>query len=391
MNEIIGGYLDKYTYEYILERALARIPSDVDKRQGSIIFDALSPACYELAMGYADLKLVLQRAYAVTADGIYLDYRANERGIYRELATHAIKKAIFKDSNGAYMNVPLGSKFKTITVEGGILYTTKENLKDPSTGIDIVGQFKLKCDEAGIIGNTYTGELLSLEYINGLTEATMEDLITAGSNEEDDVSLYTRYEAKINEPPFGGNFSNYKENVAAIDGVGQVQVYPTWNGGGTVKISATDSQNEPLSAEKINEITKYLDPPNASGEKGDGLGLAPIGHRVTVVTPTKLTVDVDVTLVLLPGWTIGQVVANVQTNITKYFESLVDNWGREQNELKTYSTIIYRTNIAAYTLQVAGIATVSQVLLNNVNADIILEESSAVQQIPALGVMNVHT
>ena len=41
------------TYEAILEDALSRVPSDVDKREGSIIYDTLAPVCYKLAECYA--------------------------------------------------------------------------------------------------------------------------------------------------------------------------------------------------------------------------------------------------------------------------------------------------------------------------------------------------
>ena len=35
----------------------------------------------------------------------------------------------------------------------------------------------------------------------------------------------------LRERPFGGNVADYKRVVRAIDGVGDLQVYPTWNGG----------------------------------------------------------------------------------------------------------------------------------------------------------------
>ena len=36
------------TYEKIMERMLARIPNNLDKREGSVIWDALAPAAMEL-------------------------------------------------------------------------------------------------------------------------------------------------------------------------------------------------------------------------------------------------------------------------------------------------------------------------------------------------------
>lgn len=44
------------TYEEILQRCLDRISNTIDKRQGSIIYDALAPCCVELAQMYIELS-----------------------------------------------------------------------------------------------------------------------------------------------------------------------------------------------------------------------------------------------------------------------------------------------------------------------------------------------
>ena len=77
---MIGNYLDKYTFKYLMESALDNIPDDLDKREGSIIYDALAPACYELAEYYMELKKILENTFASTASNEYLDLRAAELG-----------------------------------------------------------------------------------------------------------------------------------------------------------------------------------------------------------------------------------------------------------------------------------------------------------------------
>ena len=71
---------EEATYEAILSRMLARIPEDFDKREGSIIYDALAPAAVELAMIYMELDAVLNQLFADTASREYLIRRAAERG-----------------------------------------------------------------------------------------------------------------------------------------------------------------------------------------------------------------------------------------------------------------------------------------------------------------------
>ena len=50
------------TYEEILKRMLDRVPSDVDKREGSIVYDALAPAAVEIQLMYTELHAVLNEA-----------------------------------------------------------------------------------------------------------------------------------------------------------------------------------------------------------------------------------------------------------------------------------------------------------------------------------------
>ena len=73
-------YEDK-TYEAILQEKLARVASYLDKREGSIIYDALAPNSLESAMLYIALDSVLNETFADTASREYLIKRCAERGI----------------------------------------------------------------------------------------------------------------------------------------------------------------------------------------------------------------------------------------------------------------------------------------------------------------------
>lgn len=63
------------TFDTILQRMLDRVPTDIDKREGSIIYDALAPAAVELAQMYVELDLNANLRFADTATGDYLTKR----------------------------------------------------------------------------------------------------------------------------------------------------------------------------------------------------------------------------------------------------------------------------------------------------------------------------
>ena len=86
---------EEVTYESILERMLEKVPDNMDKREGSIIYDALAPAAVELQLMYIELDVILKETFADTASRDYLLRRAEERGITPKAATKAILKGVF--------------------------------------------------------------------------------------------------------------------------------------------------------------------------------------------------------------------------------------------------------------------------------------------------------
>ncbi len=118
------------TYQVILERMLARVPEEFDKREGSILYDALAPAAAELQMAYINLESVFREMFADTASRDCLIRRAAERGISPYPATHAILKGIFTPVSVA---VPVGARFRC----GGNTYHT--------TAKEVDGEYRMEC------------------------------------------------------------------------------------------------------------------------------------------------------------------------------------------------------------------------------------------------------
>ena len=62
---------ENMTYEVILQRMLDRVPDTMNKREGSIIFDALAPAAVELTLAYMQFDMVLNESFGDTASRDY--------------------------------------------------------------------------------------------------------------------------------------------------------------------------------------------------------------------------------------------------------------------------------------------------------------------------------
>ena len=383
---MIGDYLEIYTYEYLLSKALARISDAYDKRQGAIMWDAVAPHDYQLAEFYMQLREVYKNTFADSAEGEYLDLRAKEQGMTRYAATYALKKGEFYDEEDNPMTIPLGARFTTVSSTKPVnYYVESEYLQD---GVAVPGTYTLRCELAGTEGNDYIGELINITFISGIARAEMSTLLEPARDMETDEELRIRYYLRLKQKPFGGNVAQYDEEVKALPGVGELQIYPVWNGGGTVKLSVIDPEYNPISAEYIETLDKLIDPENVEGDKGTGLGMAPIGHKVTVTTPDKVSINISARVTLTSGYSIGQVEQPIKDAIEEYLLQLRKEWGLA-DELNNYFLAVYVARINMVILSVPGIANVTDITINDNAQDLTLTQNATTQRLPVLGEVSI--
>jgi len=348
------------TYNAILERMLARVPDDVDKREGGIIYDALAPAALAMAKMYLALDFSNELYFADTATGEYLARRTAEHGVNKRAANPAKRLGKFYDGDSALMDVPVGTRFAA----EGVAYKVDSRVS--------TGHYHLVAETVGIVGNQYFGPLLPLDFVPGLAEVELLDIIVPGQEDEADSVLRARFYAAINEKPFGGNVADYLQKVGSLPGVGGVKVFPSWQGGGTVKVTIIDSSFDAPTPGLIDEVQTIIDPTVNGGE---GIGYAPIGHEVTIAGVSVLTINVATTLTLRSGYTIGQVEDDIEAAIKAYSKLLRESWGAE-------SGIVFRVaQMESRILGVEGVADVTGTTLNGDAANIEL----GIEQIPVIG------
>lgn len=353
------------TFEYILQRMLNRVPASIDKRQGSVIYDACAPAASELAQMYIELDINYNLSFADTASGEYLTRKAAEFGVNRETATKARRKGLFYAANQQLLDVPLGGRYSI----GNLNYVV---LSKRATG-----EFVLECEEAGVIGNQQFGALLPIEYVANLARAELLDILVPGEDDETDESLRQRLYDTVNEPAFGGNVADYKNKINAIAGVGATKVYPAWNGGGTVKCTIIASDWSVPSSAFVDEVQTIIDPTLTSGE---GNGAAPIGHVVTIAGVTSQTINIETSLTLASGVTQEQVQAEIEAVVESYLLDLRKDWVNQQK------LIIRTAQIDARLLTIASVEDVTDTKINGEAANLTL----SADEIPMLGAVVIN-
>ncbi len=338
---------EKYTYEAILQRMIDKIPSDIDKREGSIIYNALAPAAAELAQAYIRINDIENRTYADTSYDDDLTKRAAERGIARNEATKSIRKGLFN------LDVPIGSRFNG----GDLNYKAIEKLN--------IGVFKLECETLGEIGNYYYGNLIPIDYIEGLETAELDDVIIPGEDMESDESLRNKYFNSLDNESFGGNEADYKKKTNELPGVGGTKVEPVWNGGGTVRLIIISSDYNKPSTTLVSNVQTAIDPIQNHGK---GVGIAPIGHVVTVEAVTEKIINITSNITLQSGYVWEDIKPNIKQVIDSYFNDLNKVWQDSANLVVRISQIETRI------LNVPGILDIQNTSLNNLAENLILDK-----------------
>jgi len=387
----ITQYLEIYTKQYLLDLALQQIPSDVDSRQGSIIYDTLAIVCGKLADTFMEVKKIADQAYMKTATvEENIDYRAEERGITREQATQAERLGVFTFSGGVPATVPIGALFCTID-------ENKQNVVNyqvisPYTvdGVEIKGSYILRCQTFGTIGNNYFGEILPLSDMDTLDTATLTTVLVPARDKETSESVKQRYYETFNMEAFGGNLADYRQYMREFTGVGQTQIYPRTRDDYKIILSCVDPSNQPISLEYQDTIRQTLDPENfynnGNDTSGMGLGVVPMGHYVTVMAPEKVFLDIELTVILKNTGYLPTVLENITNNINAYIKQIQDNWSDGSGQ---YEMVVYYNQILSSAISAEGVLNISECTVNGGTEDITMEQTREKQYIPFLGTLNV--
>ena len=394
------------TYESILARMLQKalsINSNLDTREGSLVWYGDAPAAVELQNLYIALDTVLNETFADTATRPYLILRAAERGLSPQPASPAILQMAITPTT---LFLPLNTRFSI----GELNYYVSADRGS--------GNYELTCETAGEAGNNYTGTVIPIEYVDGLETCKITSVLVPGEDEEDTELFRQRYLNSLNAQAFGGNQIDYIEKVNAIPGVGGVKVYRAWNGnlkpanmippkeaeawieglsgvpepvklwldtvyaaaknnmftvGGTVKLVVINSTFTVPSPTLVEQVQTAVDPLQNAGE---GVGIAPIGHVVRVEGVQEETVDLGFALDYQRGWSWEDVSGYVTEAINGYFLELAQSWADQDEAL-----VVRISQIESRLLGITGILDIANTTINEKAAN----HTLALDHIPVLG------
>lgn len=312
-------YLDseQNTEEAIRQRMLDRVPADVDKTEGSYVWDALAPAAMEFVFISMLAQYVLEEGFAQTSnDKKYLSMRAAEHGVILREAVKATGKVTFTGTPGS--TIPAGLLLATEGDETddvtSIQFTTTESVVLDASGM---GEVSIEAVLAGASGNVPAERIVLLLNTNQNVKAVANHEPTSGGLDEEDIeTLRARYLEKVRQPGTSGNIADYRQWAMEVAGVSAVHVLPLWNGPGTVKLVILGPSKLPPDALLVASVQEYIAPTNGGERK------APIGATVTVVAAESLPVNVVATILMDSTASLAEVRDNFNTALASYLASI---------------------------------------------------------------------
>jgi uncharacterized phage protein gp47/JayE len=276
------------TPETIMQRMLDKIDSDIDKSEGSYVWDSLAPAADELYEISLLCKYFFEQGFASTAaskiPGFYSEYlkkRALEHGVDQNEATFAIIANGIKFTGTAGTVVPSGTYISTEAdeasdTEAKEFYTTN----DCALNNDGVGYADIKAVKAGHIVLTAGTITVLSKSVDGITSVTNPAAIDAGEDLEEDTTYLSRYFARVRNPASSGNRADYVNWAEEVSGVGKACCVPHRDGAGTVSVAIVDSDYAAAGQDLIDAVQDHIGPPYAHTIEAEAMTLSGSGCTV---------------------------------------------------------------------------------------------------------------
>lgn len=339
----LPDFLTTETFNVILARLLVQVPDDVDKAEGSYIYDALAAAATEMVQLKIDMSNFLARGFASTTFDEYLDARCDEHGLTRRAAVKATGQVTITGTPGTV--IPAGTVVATpadpMLSVAAVEYETTPEATIPAGGSIAIN---IQAKTAGESGNALANTINVLaSSVSGVSSVNNAAATTGGQDIESDASLLARYLEKVRNPGTSGNKADYKQWALEVAGVGDAQVIPLWDGNGTVKVALIDEDKLPVGQTVVDAVQAHISP-----SSGTGAGEAPIGATVTVVAATAVNINVTATVIRTGTKTLAEIKTAFETDLTAYLQSIAFSADPTVRYVRIGSLLLDTTGVQDY-------------------------------------------
>lgn len=267
----------------------------------------LKAAASEVFSLYVYADWIGKMTFPQTAEGQYLDYHAQIRGIERKNAEKAqgsirfyIDRAVSYD-----LTIPAGTVCGT---QGLVSFVTTEKatLTTGSLYVDVPAEAEV----GGSVGNAKASTIVYMTLPPvGIVGCTNPSAFTGGSDGEDDEQLRRRVLDTYKRLPNGANAAYY-ENIALEDkGVRAVKIIPRYNGIGTVAVVITAAEDADM-VEVMDRVQNRMDE------------MREIAVDVLVMAPAEIQVPATVRITVAAGYDFDVLANSIRLGLDDLFSAM---------------------------------------------------------------------
>lgn len=308
----VSEYLDSMDFTTLRKLMLGMAPEDVDKTEGSFLYDAVTPIALFVSEMIGQMKLVLEQSFIGTATGSNLDVlAATMPRLYRQNASpeklklklspysQTSKNTIINNKNSINFSNQYGETFSLDTEQDDWISNDEANI-----------YVIVKKNVTGK-GSSYVGQTMEPSpAISGLETCSVYSVLSGGTEKEDDDHFRVRVWAAMSSP-FLGSVSDYQRKIfsefpLSLNGfnVENCFIIPRGSRSGYICVipAKVGDNGEVVHCEagELESLQDYLDK-RIDKIGGYGLGVAPIGHVVKVRNFSEFRLYQRVTVTVARG------------------------------------------------------------------------------------------
>lgn len=268
---------------------------------------------------------VLAQSFPQTAQGGYLDYHADTRGLRRLEGTKAQGALRFSVGAPAATDLLIPKGTVSMTEAGAAYQTTAEAVLEAG-GLWV--EVAAEAVEIGKDGNAAAGTVTVMTACPvGVTGCTNPEAFTGGSDAESDEALRERVLESYRRLPNGANAAWYEQTAMSHEGVAEAQAVGRARGIGTVDVYIAAEHGAPESA-LLEEV------------RADLQQRREIAVDVQVKPPVEQAVNIGASVAVAAGYAFEEVRTRIGQMLATFFNGRLLGKAVRTAEL---SSMIFRT------------------------------------------------
>lgn len=247
---------------------------------------------------------VLEQCFPQTAQGLYLDYHGQTRGITRSAAVAATGMLRFSVDIAVDQDLRIGEGTVCLTASGIRFRTMEEGtLRAGTLSVDVPAA----AVEPGKAGNVAADTIVLMTVAPvGIRRCTNPKAFSGGSDAEEDEALRQRILDTYRRLPNGANAAFYEQTAMSYTGVAAAQAVGRPRGIGTVDVYIASTGGDP-------------DPELIAAVQADLEEKREIAVDVQVLAPKKEEVSLSLSLLPKEGVTFEEAKAQADAAIRAHF------------------------------------------------------------------------